>query len=54
MAKNNFKMMDYSQNKNIVYALRARNQHVKDSRNTSYGVLAQIFTVLDEEDISVK
>ena len=47
-------MADYSQNKNIVYALRTRNHQVKDSINITYGILDQMFKVLHEEDISVK
>ena len=54
MAKNDFKMVDYSQNKNIVYALKTRKHQVKDSINITYDIVDQIFEVLDEEDISVK
>ena len=54
MAKNDFKMVDYSQNKNIVYALKTRKHQVKDSINVTYDIVDQIFEVLDEEDISVK
>ena len=50
-------MADYNQNKNVVSALRTRNHQielVEDSINIIYGILNQLFKVLDEEDISVK
>ena len=49
-------MAHYNQNK-IVSSLRTRNRQVeleKDRINITYGVLDQIFRVLDEEDISAK
>ena len=57
MAKTDFKMADYNQNKNIASALRTRNHQVEleeDPINIIYGILDQIFKVLDEEDISAK
>ena len=54
MAKTDFKMADYSKNKNIFYILKTRNDQVNDSIDITYGMLDQIFKVSDEEDISVK
>ena len=48
-------MAHYNQNTNIVSALRTRNHQVElkeDPINITYGLLDQIFRVLDEENIS--
>ena len=46
-------MGDYNQKKKIVSVLRTRNHQAENSINITYGILDQIFKVLDEEDISV-
>ena len=50
-------MVHYNQNTKIVSVLRTRNHQVElkeDPINITYGLLDQIFKVLDEEDISAK
>ena len=50
-------MTHHNQNNKIDSALRTRNHQVeleKDPINITYGILDQIFKVLDEEDISAK
>ena len=50
-------MAHYNQNTKIVSALRTRNHHVElkeDPINITYGLLDQIYKVLDEKDISAK
>ena len=50
-------MVHYNQNNKIVSSLRTRNRQVeleKDRINITYGVLDQIFRVLEEEGISTK
>ena len=57
MIKTNFKMVHYNQNNKIVSAFRTRNHQAeleKDPINITYGILNQIFNVLDEEDISLR
>ena len=50
-------MVHYNQNNKIVSAFRTRNHQAeleKDPINITYGILNQIFNVLDEEDISLR
>ena len=50
-------MVHYNQNNKIVSAFRTRNHQAeleKDPINITYGILNQIFNVLDEEDILLK
>ena len=50
-------MVHYNRNNKIDSTLRTRNHQVeleKDPINITYGILDQIFKVLDEEDISGK
>ena len=50
-------MVHYNRNNKIDSTLRTRNHQVeleKDPINITYGILDQIFKVLDEEDISAK
>ena len=57
MIKTNYKMVHYNQNNKIVSAFRTRNHQAeleKDPINITYGILNQIFNVLDEEDISLR
>ena len=57
MAKTDFEMVHYNKKNKIVSAWRTRNHQFEfeqDSINFAYGILDQIFKVLDEEDISVK
>ena len=57
MVKTDFKMDHYNQNTKIVSALETRNHQVElkeDPINITYGLLNQIFKVLDGEDISAK
>ena len=57
MTKTDFKIVHYNWNNKTDSALRTRNHQVeleKDPINITYGILDQIFKVLDEEDISAK
>ena len=57
MAKADFEMVHYNKKKQDSFCLKERNHQFEfeqDSINFAYGILDQIFKVLDEEDISVK
>ena len=57
MANTDLEMVHHNKKNKIVSAWRTRNHQFEleqDSISFAYGILDQIFKVLDEEDISVK
>ena len=55
--KCDFKMAHYNHNKKTVSSLKTRNHQIEleeDPINVTYGILDQIFSALDEENLSAK